>query len=74
MSAFPSLPSPNRLQEATPWPFSDSRDFRLSVRPTGFLPSASWTDALGHMLQRQGVWAASGGEVIDRYRNNRPVG
>ncbi len=25
-------------------------------------------DALGHMVRRQGVWAASGGEIIDWYR------
>ena len=30
-------------------------------------------EALGHMLRRQGVWAASGGEVVDWYRRNPPV-
>ena len=30
-------------------------------------------EALGHMKRRQGVWAASGAEVVDWYRNNRPV-
>lgn len=29
-------------------------------------------DALGHMTRRQGVWAASGGEIIDWYRRNAP--
>ena len=31
-------------------------------------------DALGHMVRRQGVWAASGGEIVDWYRRNPPVG
>ena len=30
-------------------------------------------DALGHMMRRQGVWAASGSEIIDSYRLNPPV-
>ena len=30
-------------------------------------------DALGHMVRRQGVWAASGSEIIDWYRHNLPV-
>lgn len=30
-------------------------------------------DALGHIFQRQGVWAASGTEIVDWYRNNPPV-
>ena len=30
-------------------------------------------DALGHMMKRQGVWAATGSEVIDWYRRNPPV-
>jgi hypothetical protein len=30
-------------------------------------------EALGHMVQRQGVWAATGSEIIDWYRHNRPV-
>jgi allantoinase len=30
-------------------------------------------DALGHMMRRQGVWAASGSEIIDWYRRNPPV-
>ena len=30
-------------------------------------------DALGHMMRRQGVWAASGGEVVDWYSRNLPV-
>ena len=30
-------------------------------------------DALGHMVRRKGVWAASGSEIIDWYRNNPPV-
>lgn len=29
--------------------------------------------ALGHIMQRQGVWAATGSEIIDWYRRNRPV-
>ena len=30
-------------------------------------------DALGHMMRRQGVWAASGAEVVDWYRTHPPV-
>ena len=30
-------------------------------------------DALGHMVRRQGVWAASGSEIVDWYRRNPPV-
>ena len=30
-------------------------------------------DALGHMVRRQGVWAASGGEIVDWYRRNPPA-
>ena len=30
-------------------------------------------DALGHMLQRQAVWAATGAEIADWYRRNPPV-
>ena len=30
-------------------------------------------DALGHMVQRQAVWAATGGEIVDWYRRNPPV-
>ena len=30
-------------------------------------------DALGHMVRRQGVWAASGGEIVDWYRRNPPT-
>ena len=30
-------------------------------------------DALGHMVRRQGVWAASGSEIIDWYHRNPPV-
>ena len=30
-------------------------------------------EALGHMLRRQGVWAASGAEVVDWYRTHPPV-
>ncbi len=30
-------------------------------------------NALGHMMRRQGVWAASGSEIIDWYRDNQPV-
>ena len=33
----------------------------------------SLDDSLGYMMRRQGVWAASGSEVIDWYRNNPPV-
>ena len=29
-------------------------------------------DALSYMMGHQGVWAASGSEIIDWYRNNRP--
>ena len=29
-------------------------------------------DALGHMMRRKGVWAASGSEIIDWYRRNQP--
>jgi allantoinase len=28
---------------------------------------------LGHILHRQGVWAATGSELIDWYRRKRPV-
>ena len=31
-------------------------------------------EALGHMVRRQGVWAATGGEIADWYRRNPPVG
>ena len=30
-------------------------------------------DALGHMLQRQAVWTATGAEIADWYRRNPPV-
>ncbi len=30
-------------------------------------------EALGHMVRRQGVWAATGSEIIDWYRRNPPV-
>ena len=30
-------------------------------------------DALGHMMRRQGVWAASGSEIIDWYRDHLPA-
>jgi len=30
-------------------------------------------DALGHIMGHEGVWAASGSEIIDWYRNNPPV-
>ena len=30
-------------------------------------------DALGHMVQRQAVWAATGAEIADWYRRNPPV-
>ena len=30
-------------------------------------------DALGHMMGRQGVWAATGSEIIDWYRRNPPA-
>jgi allantoinase len=30
-------------------------------------------EALGHIMQQQGVWAATGSEIIDWYRRNRPV-
>ncbi len=30
-------------------------------------------EALGHMLRRQGVWAASGAEIVDWYQSNLPV-
>ena len=33
----------------------------------------SLDDALGHMMRRQGVWAASGAEVVDWYRDHIPV-
>ena len=29
--------------------------------------------ALGHMMRHQGVWAASGSQIIDWYKNNLPV-
>ena len=29
--------------------------------------------ALGHMMQRQGVWAATGSQIIDHYRSNQPA-
>ena len=29
--------------------------------------------ALGHIVQRQGVWAATGSEIVDWYRDNRPA-
>ena len=31
-------------------------------------------EALGHMMRRQGVWTASGAEVVDWYRTHPPVG
>jgi allantoinase len=31
-------------------------------------------EALGHILHRQGVWAATGSEIIDWSRRHRPVG
>ena len=31
-------------------------------------------EALGHMVRREGVWRASGSEIVDWYRNNPPVG
>lgn len=31
-------------------------------------------DALGYMMQRQGVWAATGSQIVDWYRENHPVG
>ena len=31
-------------------------------------------DALGHMMRRRGVWAAAGGEIVDWYQRNPPVG
>jgi peptidoglycan/xylan/chitin deacetylase (PgdA/CDA1 family) len=34
----------------------------------------SLDDALTHMMRRQGVWAASGAEVVDWYRTHPPVG
>jgi len=30
-------------------------------------------EALGHMVHHQGVWAATGSEIIDWYRRHRPV-
>jgi hypothetical protein len=30
-------------------------------------------DALAHMVRRQGVWTASGAEIVDWYRRNTPV-
>ena len=30
-------------------------------------------EALGHMMRRRGVWAASGAEVVDWYRTHPPV-
>ena len=33
----------------------------------------SLDEALGHMMQRQGVWAASGAEVVEWYRTHPPV-
>ena len=30
-------------------------------------------DALGHMMRRQGVWAATGSEIVDWYRRNPPI-
>ena len=30
-------------------------------------------EALGHMVRRQGVWAATGSEIIDWYRRNPPA-
>jgi hypothetical protein len=29
--------------------------------------------ALGHILHHQSVWAATGSEIIDWYRRNRPI-
>jgi peptidoglycan/xylan/chitin deacetylase (PgdA/CDA1 family) len=31
-------------------------------------------DALGHMVRRQGVWAATGAEIVDWYRTHTPAG
>ncbi len=33
----------------------------------------SLDSALGHMMRRQGVWAASGSEVVEWYRTHQPV-
>ena len=30
-------------------------------------------DAFGYMMRRQGVWAASGSEIVDWYRDHRPA-
>ena len=30
-------------------------------------------DALGHIMRHQGVWAATGAEIIDWYSGHRPV-
>jgi allantoinase len=30
-------------------------------------------EALGHIMRHQGVWAATGAEIIDWYRGHRPV-
>ena len=30
-------------------------------------------DALSHMMSQGGVWAATGSEVVDWYRNNPPA-
>jgi hypothetical protein len=30
-------------------------------------------EALGYMVRRQGVWAATGSEIVDWYRSNSPV-
>ena len=30
-------------------------------------------EALGHIMRRQGVWAASGAEIVDWYRSNPPA-
>ncbi len=54
----------------------NARSLVLSLHPwmigqpfrIGFLD-----EALAHMLRRQGVWPASGSEVVDWYRNNPPV-
>ena len=29
-------------------------------------------EALGHMVRRRGVWAATGSQIIDWYRSHRP--
>ena len=44
-----------------------SDEDRARLQALGYLD-----DALGHMVRRRGVWAATGSQIIDWYRSHRP--